>query len=440
MIKSGYKLNMMTSNLENLSQKVKSDFPFFHHNPDTVYLDSAATSLKPEQVINAITKYYREYSANIHRGVYKASMEATQVYENTREVIKKFIGAGKNFEVVYIRNTTEGMNLLSHTLMDFRGNLGSSYTNWENGFERGDVILITESEHHSNIVPWQMVCEKTGAELVFIPVNHNGQLNEEAFSDIKRQLSGKTVKIVSLSQVSNVTGIVHDIEPFKKYARDKGAVFIIDGAQAICHHTINLESLDADAFIFSAHKMLGPTGTGVLVARKEILDKIPPFLGGGDMILDVTKEHTIYNTVPHKFEAGTPDIAGVFGLNAAIEYLQSVGMENILAWEKTLLKYAFEKLEPLGLEIYGPESSELDHIEKVGVFSFNIPGVHPHDVGSIMDENNVCIRAGHHCCQLLMQAWKTPATNRASFYLYNDFSDIDKLADAIGHVRQIFKK
>lgn len=426
--------------MENLSKKVKSDFPFFTHNPGTVYLDSAATSLKPEAVISAISRYYREYSANIHRGVYKASMEATQIYESTRGVVKKFLNAGKAYEVVFTRNTTEGINLLSHSLENFRGNLGNQYMSWSDGIQKGDVFLITESEHHSNIVPWQMLCDKKGAELVFVPVHQNGQLNLGEFEEIKNRLKSKNVRVVSISKVSNVTGIVHDLEPFRFFAREKGSIFIVDGAQAVCHHTTYLDEMDADAFVFSAHKMLGPTGSGVLVAKKDLLEKIPPFLGGGDMILDVTKGHTTYNSVPHKFEAGTPDIAGVFGLKAAIEYLESIGMENIYEWEKALLKYTFEKLEPLGVEIYGPSANELVEIEKVGVVSFNIPGIHPHDVGSIMDESNVCIRAGHHCCQLLMQFWNTSATNRASFYLYNDFSDIDQLADAIQNVRKIFKK
>ncbi|MDH4199388.1 MAG: SufS family cysteine desulfurase [Spirochaetia bacterium] len=428
---------MIKSETQNLAAAVKSDFPFFANNPDTVYLDSAATSLKPQAVIDAIVKYYAQYGANIHRGVYRQSMEATEIYEDTRSTIKNFLNASKDYEVVYVRNTTEGINLLARTL-GLAGKL--PYTAWENGLQKGDVIILSESEHHSNIVPWQMISDRLGLEIVFISIETNGQLSMSSFEEIQNNLKNKCVKIVSLSKVSNVTGIVHDLEPFKSYARQKGALFIVDGAQAICHNTIDLAAMDADAFVFSAHKLLGPTGVGALVARKSLLDKLPPFLGGGDMILDVTKNATKYNESPHKFEAGTPDIAGVFGLKAAIEYLGRVGMENIYMWEKTLTKYCMEKLDKAGVYLFGPSITDLEKMEKVGVVSFNIPGIHPHDVGTIMDEHNICIRAGHHCCQLLMQAWDTSATNRASFYLYNDFSDVDRLAEAVQYVKKIFNK
>ncbi|MDH4263712.1 MAG: SufS family cysteine desulfurase [Spirochaetia bacterium] len=431
---------MITTEIDNLAKKVKSDFPFFTNNPDTIYLDSGATSLKPQIVIDAIVKYYEVYSANIHRGVYKASMDATEIYESTRSVIKNFVGADDDYEVIYLRNTTEAMNLLAFTLNKTKNQLAKNYQAWQNGFEKGDVILITESEHHSNIVPWQMIADEKGLEIVFVPILQNGELSQNAFAEIKEKLKNRCVKVVSLSQVSNVTGIIHNLEPFRTFAREKGAVFIVDGAQAVCHHKINLNEIDADAFAFSGHKMLGPTGTGVLLAKKGLLDNLPPFLGGGDMILDVTKTATTYNKIPHKFEAGTPDIAGVFGLRAAIEYLDRIGMDNILNWEKELLKYGMKKLDEIGVHVFGPSLSDLDRVEKAGVLSFNIPGIHPHDVGTILDEHNVCIRAGHHCCQLLMQAWNTSATNRASFYLYNDFSDIDKLVDSIGYVKKIFKK
>lgn len=425
---------------DNLAKEYKADFPFFTNNPDTVYLDSAATSLKPRAVINGIVDYYEQYGANIHRGVYRVSMEATEIYENTRQIIRDFLGASKDYETVYVRNATEGLNLLAQTLHQAKNELAALYPAWTNGLTEKDVIITTESEHHSNIVPWQMVAQRSGAEVIYVPVEENGELSLSAFNDLKNRLNNRTVKVVTVSQVSNVTGIVHDLTPFREYARQKGAVFIVDGAQAICHNHVRLNELDADAFVFSAHKMLGPTGTGAVVAKKSLLNALPPFLGGGDMILDVQKELTRYNDVPHKFEAGTPDIGGVFGLKAAIEYLSHVGMQRIYDWENTLLKYALNSLENAKVKVFGPSLSELKNIEKVGVLSFNIPGVHPHDVGTIMDEKNVCIRAGHHCCQLLMQAWNTPATNRASFYLYNDFEDIDKLVDAIAYVKKIFNK
>jgi len=431
---------MITNETDNLAKKVKGDFPFFTNNPGVVYLDSAATSLKPRAVIDAITNYYEKYSANIHRGVYKASMEATEVYESTRDVLKKFLGAPNDFEVVYLRNTTEAMNLLARTLQKTQNQLARHFHGWHGGLEKGDVILLTESEHHSNIVPWQMIADEGGLEVIFVPVKENGELSLEAFEEIRGRLKNRPVKIVSISMVSNVTGIIHNLEPFRTFAREKGAVFIVDGAQAVCHSSIDLKTVGADAFAFSAHKMLGPTGTGALVARKTLLDNLPPFLGGGDMILEVSKTLTTYNKVPHKFEAGTPDIAGVFGLRAAVEYLGAVGMDNILNWEKSLLKYGLKKLDEIGVHVFGPSLSDLDRVEKAGVISFNIPGIHPHDVGTILDEHNVCIRAGHHCCQLLMQAWNTSATNRASLYLYNDFSDIDKLVEAVGYVKKIFKK
>ena len=429
-----------TTQLDSLARKVKADFPFFTANPETIYLDSAATSLKPQTVIDAIVRYYEQFSANIHRGVYRVSMEATEVYESTREVIKNFLGANDDYEVIYVRNTTEAMNLLAVSLSRTTNQLKKNYSAWQNGFEKGDVILLTESEHHSNIVPWQMIADAASLELVYVPVMPNGELSREAFQDIKIQLKNRRVKIVSISQVSNVTGIIHNLDPFIAFAREKGALFFVDGAQAVCHQTISLKDSGADAFVFSAHKLLGPTGTGVLVGRKSLLENLPPFLGGGDMILEVSKNVTTYNKIPHKFEAGTPDIAGVYGLRAAIEYLNRIGMDTILNWEKELVKYGMQKLEAAGVHVFGPSLSELERVEKVGVISFNIPGIHPHDVGTIMDEHNVCIRAGHHCCQLLMQAWNTSATNRASFYLYNDYSDIDKLAEAVGYVKKIFNR
>jgi len=431
--------------MENLAKKVKSDFPFFENNPGVVFLDSAATSLTPKPVIDAVRRYYEQYSVNIHRGVYKSSMEATDIYEKTRETIKRFIGAEQGYEVIYVRNTSEGFNLLSVVLERLSENPGEQYGAWSNGtgLGKGDVVVVSESEHHSNIVPWQMLSRRTGAEVEFIPVTVDGELDHTALEQLEQKVAGKNVKVVSLSKVSNVTGVVHDLTPFKEFARKKGAMFFVDGAQAICHEKIDLKEMDADAFVFSAHKMVGPTGIGAIVLRSDLARVLPPFMGGGDMILEVYKDKTIYNEPPHKFEAGTPHIAGVFGLQAAIEYLEKVGVENILAWEKELLYATLEKLEKIeGVHIYGPSLERLKNgeVEKVGVVSFNIKGAHPHDVGTIMDENNVCIRAGHHCCQLLMQCWNVDATSRASFYLYNDMGDVDKLIESVSAVQKIFTR
>ena len=428
--------------IQNLNEITRKDFPFFANNPDTVYLDSAATSLTPTSVIEAIDRYYQNYSVNVHRGVYRASMEASEVYEGVRDKIRNFISASNDYEVVYTRNTTESINLLAYSL-ERAHKLGEMYSAWDVPWEKGDVILISESEHHSNIVPWQMLADKVEAQIVFVPVIENGALDLNKFEDIQKELKNRRVKIVSLAHVSNVSGIVHDLKPFSKYARDKGALFIIDGAQSVCHMKVDITDIDCDFYAFSAHKMLGPTGVGTLVGRRDLLDHIPPFLGGGDMILDVLKSKTVYNAPPYKFEAGTPNVSGVFGFGAAIDYLEKVGLDNIHRWEKHLLKYAMESLEKEdGVTMHGPSLTDVKNgaYEKTAVLSFNIDGIHPHDVGTILDEHSVCIRAGHHCCQVLMSVWGTHATNRASFYLYNDFEDVDKLILAIQAVRKIFQK
>ncbi|MES0490501.1 MAG: SufS family cysteine desulfurase [Leptospirales bacterium] len=434
---------MSTNQAENQTGlMLKKDFPFFETNPEVVYLDSAATSLTPNSVIDEINRYYRHYSVNIHRGVYKASAEATKVYEDTRQKVIKFINAPSSFETVYTRNTTESLNLIAYSFERVSG-LDELYFAWKSGWAKGDVILLTESEHHSNIVPWQMLAERVGARIVFVPVLPNGALNLNALEDIKKDLAGETVKIVSLSQVSNVTGIVYDLEPFQSFAREKGALFIVDGAQAVCHQKVDVTAIDCDFYVFSAHKMLGPTGIGVVVGKRSLFDKMHPFLGGGDMILEVHKGATTYNEPPYKFEAGTPNISGVFGLAAAIDYLEKVDLNEIFRWEQELLYYALEKVGKIdGIIIHGPSLEELKkgQYEKVGVLPFGIESIHPHDVGTILDDYKVCIRAGHHCCQLLMQAWNVSATNRASFYLYNDHSDIDKLVEAIQGVQKVFKR
>ncbi len=425
-----------------LASTAKADFPFFEKNPGVVYLDSAATSLTPRPVIDAIVKYYEESSSNIHRGVYKASQKATDVYENTRSDILRFAGAPRDFTAVFVRNTTEGINLLANSLGKVNGELKEHFPAWQNGFSKGDVILLSDSEHHSNIVPWQILAREKGFEIVYLPVKEDGSLDMEAFQSLRPQLDRKTVKAISLSKVSNVTGIIHDLEPFREYAKKRGAVFIIDGAQAICHSQINIEEMGCDFFVFSAHKMLGPTGVGALLGSTELFRALPPFLGGGDMILEVHKDITTYNEPPHKFEAGTPDVGGVYGFQAAISYLEQTGQQKIHEFEKELLTYTMKKMADENIRVHGPSLADIEAglVDKVGVVSFEMEGIHPHDVGTILDEHNVCIRVGHHCCQLLMERWQVSATCRASFYMYNDYEDIDRLMEALQVTRKIFKR
>ena len=427
--------------------RVKKDFPFFTKNPDTVFLDSAASSLTPVQVTHAVERYYNDYGVNIHRGVYQASQEATQIYEDTRDTVKNFLEAEDPREIIYTRNATESLNLIAYSLADLTNPkkfsmIEGRYHAWEKGLQPNDIIILSESEHHANIVPWQMLAKKYSLEIVYIPINKtNGTLSQDGFELIKKKYKDHCVKIVSLAQVSNVSGVYHDLTPFLAYAREKGALFIVDGAQSVCHSSINLKSSDFDFFVFSAHKMLGPTGIGVLWGKLSLLECLPPFMGGGNMILSVKKEGAVYNHVPHKFEAGTPDVAGVFGLKAAIEYLESYGMQKLAESELYLTKYALQTLESAGVKIYGPslEEVETQKVKKTGVISFNIGDIHPHDVGSILDQEKIAIRTGHHCCQILMQSWNTPATCRASLYLYNIKEDIDQLIKAIHEVKKVFK-
>jgi len=428
--------------IKDLSITTRKDFPFYKNHPEMTYLDSAATSLTPQSVIEAISGYYNNYSVNIHRGVYKLSMAATDIFESVREKVKRFLQAPDDFEVIFLRGTTEALNLLATSFERTDMQLSSFSDAWDRGYSKDDVIILSESEHHSNIVPWQITAMKSGVEIIYIPVDHKGALDLTEFEKIRDRLKNRCVKLVSLSQVSNVTGVVHDLTPFVTYAREKGAIFIVDGAQSVSHRKVNLKELGADFYAFSAHKMTGPTGIGVLVGRRSLLELMVPFMGGGDMILEVYKDHASYNAPPHKFEAGTPDIGGVFGLSAAIDYLESTGMERIDQWEKNLLHYTLKNFKQENIKVHGPSLEEIESgvVEKVGVVSFEIDGVHPHDVGTIFDDYNVCIRAGHHCCQLLMQKWNVAATNRASFYMYNNYKDIDRLLEAVVSVRKIFKR
>ena len=424
-----------------LGKGVRNDFPFYQHNPKVVFLDSAASSLTPYSVTEEVSRYYDQYSVNIHRGVYHASMEATKIYEDTRQKIASFIKADRPEEIIYIRNATEGFNLLAYTLsatekLDQVSHLDA----WKTPLQKNDTIILSESEHHANIVPWQILAQRIGLRIEYIRIEkETGQLSMEHFEKLKQI---PNIKIISLGLVSNVSGIVHNLKYFSSFAREKGILFIVDAAQAICHIPIDIKELDPDFFIFSGHKMLGPTGIGILWGRREILERMPPFMGGGDMILKVSKEATTFKSPPHKFEAGTPHIAGVFGLSSAIDYLQNIGMKKIYEHEEKLTQYALQKLEQYNAIIYGPKLKDIrsKKIQRIGAISFGLKEIHPHDIGTILDQNNIAIRAGHHCCQILMRAWNISATCRASLYLYNDIDDIDHLIHTLDEVNKIFNR
>ena len=401
--------------------RLRTDFPILHtkmNGKPLVFLDSAASSQKPFQVLDAIDRYYKEENANIHRGVYYLSQKATELYEKTRIKVADFIGAKCAKVVIFTRNTTESINLIAQTYG--RKNIG-----------RGDVIVLSELEHHSNIVPWQMLAEEKGAVIKWIPVNPDSSLDLRNIDEI---INYRT-KIVSLSQMSNVTGTIHEIKPLIEKTHAVGAIFCLDGAQGACHLKTDVQELDVDFYSFSAHKMLGPTGVGVLYGKEEILERIPPFLGGGDMISDVSFERTTYADLPARLEAGTPNISGVIAFKEALEYLEKVGLDEIHEHEKMLTEYALEKMNHMGgITLYGVT----DTTKRGGVISFNLDGVHAHDVGSILDEEGVAIRVGHHCAQPFMKKMKIAGTCRASFYLYNTREDVDRLIEGILQVKEIF--
>ncbi len=422
-------------------QTIRPLFPFFRHNPDTVFLDSAATSLKPQSVIHAMLEYFEANSVNIHRGVYALSVKATEVYEQARQTIAEFVGAPSGSEVIYTRGTTEAINLLAYSLLKVRDELKDFFSAWQTGLGQGDVILISESEHHSNIVPWQMLASMTSAKVLFLPVKADGSLD---YSPIypKGSYHEAPVKVISLAGISNVSGVIHDLEPARAFAREKGAIFIIDGAQAVTHARFSLKNSGADFIAFSAHKMCGPTGIGALVGSRDVLSVMPPFMGGGDMIETVTTSGTTFNVPPYRFEAGTPAIGEVYGFAAAIRFLEQVGMAAIEEHERKLTLSALEMLQREQAIIYGPSLAQVQSgaIRKAGVLAFSLPGIHPHDIGTLLDELGIAIRTGHHCCQPLMSAWGIPAAARASLYLYNTEEDIEKLADGLRFVRKMFKK
>jgi cysteine desulfurase / selenocysteine lyase len=404
------------------SYELRNDFPIFKkkiNGNELVYLDNASTTQKPYSVIDSITDFYSNYNSNIHRAVYQLAEEATNMYEQTRQKIANFINVRPE-EIIFTRNTTESINLIAHSWA--RTNL-----------KKDDVIVISEIEHHSNIVPWQILCQEIGTRLEYVGIDENGFLDLEYMIEL---ISSRKVKLVSLSHMSNVLGTIVPIERIIKIAHEHGIPVLVDGAQSVPHMPINVKNMDCDFLVFSAHKMLGPTGVGILYAKKEYLDKMNPFMSGGDMIKEVFKFHTNYNDVPYKFEAGTPNIADVVGFSAAIEYLEKIGMENIRKHEIYLTEYALESMSSLDyITVYGPRDTKY----RGGVISFNVADIHPHDLATIMNDHGIAIRSGHHCAQVLMQRLDVPATSRASFYIYNTKEEIDKFVNAIKEAGRIFK-
>ena len=397
---------------------IRRDFPILHQQVNgkpLVYLDNAASSQRPRAVIDAISSYYERDHANVHRGVHTLSQRATDAYEGAREVVRQFINAADTKEVIFVRGTTEAINLVAQSYARPR-------------LKPGDEILISALEHHANIVPWQFVCEQTGATLKVIPIDTTGQVDYSAFE----KLIGPRTKLLALAHVSNALGTVIPVDKFIAKAKQLGVPVLLDGAQGVPHSAVDVRALDCDFYCFSSHKMCGPTGMGILYGKKQLLEQMPPWQGGGDMILTVSFEKTTYNQLPWKFEAGTPNISGAIGLAAAIRYLQQIGMERIGAYEQQLLEYAHERLQEVpGLRLVGTAP------RKAAVVSFTLEGVHPHDIGTILDTEGVAIRTGHHCAMPVMDFFKIPATARASMSFYNTFEEIDVLVSALNRARSL---
>ena len=397
--------------------QIRNDFPAYRKKDGNfIYLDSASTSQKPEFVIDAISSYYSSYAANIHRALYEIGEKATDKYEKVREKVKQFINVPDSHVVIFTGGTTESINLIAYS--------------WgSNNLSNGDQILITEMEHHSNIVPWQLLCSRSNAELNYIPIKKDGTLELEK---LKENILPKT-KLISLSHQSNVFGTINPINNIIGEAKKVGAISVIDGAQAVPHMKVDIKNLDCDFYAFSGHKMLGPTGVGVLIARKNILEEIDPFMGGGEMINSVNMDESTWNEVPWKFEAGTPNIAQVIGLGAAIDYIQKIGIENIHQHEQELLHYGLDLLDQnKDVTLYGKADN------RGAVIPFNLENIHPHDLAKFLDTDGICIRAGHHCAQPIMNKLGVSATARASFYLYNTKEDIEKLVESIKKTVRIF--
>ena len=400
-------------------KKIRSDFPILSrkiNGKDLVYFDNAATSQTPKQVIDVIVDYYTRLNSNIHRGVHKLSQEATDAYEKARVKIQKHFNVAKSYQIIFTAGTTESINLVA-----------SGYSKF---LKPDDELIISALEHHSNIVPWQMLCEKTGAILKVIPMSLDGTLNMNAFYNL---LSSKT-KLVFVNHVSNALGTVNPIEDIIIKAHEYGAKVLVDGAQACPHIKPDLQALDVDFYVTSAHKLCGPTGVGMLYGKLELLKSLPPYQGGGEMISTVTFEKTTYADLPHKFEAGTPNIAGGIAFGAALDYMNSIGFDNIAEYENELLNYATNALKKIdGIKIYGEVKN------KTAVISFNIVGIHPYDIGSILDQLGIAVRTGHHCAQPIMDFFVIPGTVRASFSFYNTFVEIDRFIEAVNKAATMLK-
>jgi len=403
--------------------RIREDFPILKqqvNDKPLIYFDNAATSQKPNNVIDAISNYYRHYNANIHRGIHKLAEEATVAHEEAREKVAKFINAKQTGEIIFTRNATEALNLVAHSWG--RANVG-----------KGDKIVLTIMEHHSNLVPWQLIAKEKGATVEYVEIDENGELR----LDEVHELIDDGTKIVCVAHASNVLGTINPVKEIGRAAHRAGALFLVDAAQSVPHMPVNVRDIDCDFAAFSGHKMMGPTGIGVLYGKAELLEGMPPFLSGGEMIKEVHTTGATWKDLPYKFEAGTPNIAGAIGLGAAVDYLHGIGMENVLDHEKEITRYALGRMKEIeGLVIYGP--MDVDH--RVGVISFNLGDIHAHDLASILDEDGIAIRSGHQCAQPLMEFLRIPATSRASFYIYNTKQEVDVLVEALEKARKIFAR
>ncbi len=403
------------------SERVKGDFPILHqivHGKPLTYLDSTASSQKPAVVIEALDAYYRTSNANIHRGVYQLSEQATAAYDTSRETVARFINAPQACQCIFVRNATEALNLVAHTWG--RANLGP-----------GDAVVLTLLEHHSNLVPWQIIARATGATLRYVDIDDDGRLR---LDQLDGYLRSERVKLVGVTHVSNALGTINPIGEITRRAHEAGAIVVADGAQSAPHMPVDVQALDVDFYAFSGHKMLGPMGIGVLYGRRSLLEAMPPFLGGGDMIRTVTLDGSTWADLPQKFEAGTASVGDAVGLRVAVEYLSALGMDAVRAHEREITGYALDRLAGVpGITLYGPVGED-----RAGVVSFTLADVHPHDIASILDSEGIAVRAGHHCAQPLMERLGLVATTRASFYVYNTEEDVDRLVDGLMTVRRIF--
>ena len=420
----------MTNTLASTSldvDRIRKDFPVLervvHGDKPLVYLDNAATSQKPRQVLDTLTDYYSLHNANVHRGIHVLAEEATALYEGARDKVAAFVNAPDRAEIVFTKNASESLNLAANVI---------AWSPQPRGIRAGDEVVITEMEHHSNIVPWQLVCERTGATLKWFGITADGRLD---LSDIDRVITERT-KVVSFVLVSNILGTVNPTEAIIRRARQVGALVVVDASQAAPHLPLDVQALGADLVAFTGHKMCGPTGIGVLWGRKELLEELPPFLGGGEMIEMVTMDRSTFAAVPHKFEAGTPPIAQAVGLGAAVDYLSAIGMDRIAAHEHAITSYALDRLKTVeGLRVIGPVTSS----DRGAAISFALADLHPHDVGQVLDDLGIAVRVGHHCARPVCQRFGVPATTRASFYLYSTPAEVDALVDGLEHVKRFFR-